>query len=146
MSLERITKCVVEEDKKKFSINDPGTGRRATISVGARKCQKIQVDGQLLEIVPCRCDWCIRDKGNADCLFVELKGNDCKHAAEQICNTIRWFSSKVVPFQLASCAYIVANSGIPRLNSTIQNAIAKIGQKYKIKLVFTHSPAQLKFP
>ena len=36
-----------------------------------------------------------------ECLFVELKGNDCLHAAEQIANTIKWFkSTKINPFIL----------------------------------------------
>ena len=142
----RLAACTTEEDKAIFSLKDPGTPSRATVNVKPRKCQKIKVDGGLNEIQPVRCDWCIRDKDNGECLFVELKGNDCLHAAEQIANTIRWFrDTKIHSFILHKPAYIVTQSGIPKNNSQIQIAMARLAQKVGATLKCVHSPATLKF-
>ena len=144
--INRLVDCTVEEDRNIFSLKDPGTPSRATVNVKPRKCQKIKVDGGLNEIQPVRCDWCIRDKDNGECLFVELKGNDCLHAAEQIANTIRWFrDTKIHSFILHKPAYIVTQSGIPKNNSQIQIAMARLAQKVGATLKCVHSPATLKF-
>lgn len=142
----RLAACTMEEERAIFSLRDPGTSSKATVHVKPRKCQKIQVDGGLNEIQPVRCDWCIRDKDNGECLFVELKGNDCLHAAEQIANTIKWFkSTKINPFIVHKPAYIVTQSGIPKNNSQIQIAMARLAQKVGATLKCVHSPAILKF-
>ena len=126
---DRPSACTVEEDKEIFSLRDSGTPSRATVDVKPRKC-----------------DWCIRDKSNGECLFVELKGNDCLHAAEQIANTIKWFkSTKINPFILHKPAYIVTQSGIPKNNSQIQIAMARLVQNVGATLRCVHSPAKLKF-
>ena len=143
---DRPSACTVEEDKEIFSLRDSGTPSRATVDVKPRKCQKIKVDGGLNEIQPVKCDWCIRDKSNGECLFVELKGNDCLHAAEQIANTINWFkSTKINPFILHKPAYIVTQSGIPKNNSQIQIAMARLVQNVGATLRCVHYPAKLKF-
>ena len=143
---DRPSACTVEEDKEIFSLRDSGTPSRAIVDVKPRKCQKIKVDGGLNEIQPVKCDWCIRDKSNGECLFVELKGNDCLHAAEQIANTIKWFkSTKINPFILHKPAYIVTQSGIPKNNSQIQIAMARLVQNVGATLRCVHSPAKLKF-
>lgn len=142
---EYSSACVIEEDKAIFSLKDPGTPSRATVNVKPRKCQKIQVDGCLAEIQPVRCDWCIRDKSNGECLFVELKGSDCKHAAAQIVNTIKWFKTNTTPFIPHQKAYIVANGLIPHNKSKDQIAIARLADTIGVNFVLKRSPAQLKF-
>lgn len=140
-----LVACTVEEDKNIFSLKDPGTSSRATVNVRPRKCQKIRVDGCLNEIQPVRCDWCVRDKSNGECLFVELKGSDCKHAAEQIINTIEWFRIHTAPFVLYPKAYIVAHGTIPQNKSKDQIAIARLASRVRINLISKRSPAQLIF-
>ena len=142
---DRLSICTTEEDNNIFLLRDLGTPSRATVEVKPRKCQKIQIDGCLEEIQPLKCDWCIRDKSNGECLFIELKGNDCLHAAEQIANTIKWFSKNTHPFILHCPAYIVAQSGIPKNNSKIQIAMVRLAQNVGATLKCVHSPAKLKF-
>ena len=142
---DRPSDCAVENDKRIFALQDLGTHSKATVDVGTRKCQKIQIDGALHEIQPIKCDWCIRDKANGECLFVELKGNDCVHAANQICNTIQWFKNNTRPFLLHQYAYIVARSGIPKANTQIQLVITRLAKKHSVILQCKHTPAQLKF-
>lgn len=142
---DRPSNCAVENDKPIFALQDPRTYSKATVDVGTRKCQKIQIDGLLHEIQPIKCDWCIRDKANGECLFVELKGHDCEHAAKQICNTIQWFKSNTRPFLLHQYAYIIAHSRIPGTNTRIQLAIRRLAQKHHVILQCKHSSAQLKF-
>ena len=142
---EYSSACVIEEDNDIFSLREPGTSSKATVDVSPRKCQKIQVDGCLAEIQPVRCDWCIRDKSNGECLFVELKGSDCKHAAEQIINTIRWFKSNTNPFSLHKKAYIVASGKIPSDKSKDKIIIANLANKAGINLRIMRSPADIKF-
>lgn len=123
-----LLKYITEEDKTLFSLADKGTGNKITVSVKTRKCQKIHID-ECSEITPIRCDWCIRDKKNGECMFIELKGNDCLHAAKQIINTIEWFKNNVSPFILHKTSYIVARSGIPRTNSQKQVAMRRMAMK-----------------
>ena len=142
---DRLSACTEEEDKDIFSLRDSGTPSRATVAVKPRKCQKIKVDGGLNEIQPEKCDWCIRDKSNGECLFVELKGSDCKHAAAQIVNTIKWFKTNATPFISHKKAYIVANGQIPHNKSKDQIAIARLADTIGVNFVLKRSPAQLKF-
>lgn len=142
---DRPSACTVEEDNNIFSLKDSGTSSKATVDVKPRKCQKIKVDGGLNEIQPIKCDWCIRDKSNGECLFVELKGSDCKHAAEQIINTIKWFKSNTKPFVLHKKAYIVAHGNIPHTRSSGQIAITRLANTIGVNLIPKRSPAQLEF-
>jgi len=145
--LARLVECTVEQDKKTFSLKDPGTASQATVYVKLRKCQKIQVDGALNEVQPTKCDWCIRDKASGECLFVELKGSDCVHAAEQIVNTAKWFEANIVPYPQKhySPAYIIARTGIPKNKTKKQVVIAKIAKNIGIELICAHTPANITF-
>lgn len=141
----RLSSCVIEEDKPLFSLKDSGTSSSATINVKCRKCQKIKVDGCLNEIQSVKCDWCIRDKSNGECVFVELKGSDCKHGAKQILNTIDWFRDYINPFVLYKEAYIVVHGKIPHNKSTDQIIIARLAKTNGVNLVLKRSPAKLIF-
>lgn len=140
-----LSSCIEETDRPIFALQDRGTGRHATVRVESRKCQKIRVDGCLCDIATSKCDWCIRDSTTGECLFVELKGNDCSHAAEQIINTIRWFRQKINPFIPHKYAYIIAKSGIPKLHSKKQIAMARLAKQESILLRCGHSGIELPF-
>ena len=141
---DKMLSCVVECDFKRFSLRDPKSKSYAVVDVCRRKCQKIHVDGCMTDIQPTRCDWCIRDKSNGECMFVELKGSDCKHAVEQIVNTVKWFRENITPFILHRPVYIVARSRIPSNGSQEQIARVSLAKKVGATPRFVHPSSSMK--
>lgn len=115
-SNDRLSECTICKDCPNFSLKE----NRSCIYVSTqRDCRCIKVDGNLDdEITPNRCDYCIQDYKNGDCLFVELKGSDWRHAVTQIETTVKWFKKEIMPFS-AKDAYIVMSAPRPPANDTV---------------------------
>lgn len=145
--LPRLIACSEEENKKLFSLNDPGTHNTVCIDVNTRHCRKVKIDGALNEVTPNKCDWCIWDYRNNDFLFVELKGRDFEHAAVQLECTIRWFLKNITPFNLYKETYIVMNRhcGIPSCRTIKQKSARVFVKEFKTVLKCTHSGHTLYF-
>ena len=141
--LDRLTKGA-ENKTSAFSLNDPGTNNRVLINP-TRVCQKIRVDGNLTEIKPERCDWCIRDPRRGECLFVELKGHHWTDAVKQIGYTICWFNQHITPFSVFKECYVIMRSSIPSNSTAIQQAKIRFARKYKSQLQMRHPGITIDF-
>ena len=133
---------IAETRNKRFVLKD--FGNRVTINP-TRDCQKIKVDGELMEIQPRRCDWCVRGVKEGDCLFIELKGRNWLHGLSQIECTISWFRSQIPVFSLFKECYIIMSSGVPSNNTTVQKEKIRFMRTYKSQLIMRHSGSEITF-
>jgi len=142
---KRLEKCIVDRDKKIFSINDPGTNNRVMVNVEPRICHLIQIDGKLNEIQPVRCDWSIKDTTANEYLFIELKGNDFRHASEQLGNTISWFKKNITPFHVHKTCYSFMKGTAPKNNTAMQQLRLRFLKKHGCNIEFPHSHRMIIF-
>ena len=133
---------IAETRFNRFVLRD--SGNSVTINP-TRQCQKIKVDGELMEIQPQRCDWCVRDEIKGDCLFIELKGGHWLHGLSQIEYTISWFRSQIPVFSLFKECYIIMCNHIPSNNTSVQKEKLRFARTYKSQLILRHRGAEITF-
>lgn len=117
----------LEENGKKIIFKNPGR----------KFCLKIQVDGCAVT-QGIRCDKLLKvgeitAKGEES--YVELKGSDIKHAAEQLRETIKTLHNDDSPVK----AYIICSSVKPAARTSIQNEKVKFKNTLKANLIIKES-------
>jgi len=101
------------------------------------KIDKIKVDGCLIvDTNVDKCDYLFLYKYNklniSSVIFVELKGNDVKHAICQLESSIDRYSNNINPLNLDVRACVVCTS-YPNNNGTLNREIMRIKRKYNKK-------------
>lgn len=141
--------CILDADYPSFSLKEQGTNHSVVVEVGQRKCEKIHIDEDRKKTPPqqalfegVRCDWCIRDYENGECLFVELKGSDIEHAIQQIACSMDWFKNHVENFHSYKEFYIILrkNSHCPEISSFGQKLLLSIRRKHHSEVKKGHFP------
>ena len=143
----RLDECTCAKDNPAFALNDAGTNNRVTVEASGKKCQAIKVDGELIEIQPHKCDWCIREYDTGICLFIELKSGkkEVSHAMDQIANTIKWFKQYTEPFVIHSKCYAIMKKGCPAFSTKLQGLKRKFKTAYGCDFTIRESGIKIQF-
>jgi hypothetical protein len=113
------------ENKKKFTINNPNK----------RDVYRVKVDGCLITEGR-KCDYLFEvDNPISMVFYVELKGDDVKHAYEQIIATIEFCENKHRT-TIRKCH--IVHSSSPKISPTAQVLKKRLKDKYDI-ISLTHS-------
>lgn len=117
---------VVEENKKKFTVNNPDK----------KEVYQVEVDGCLIPKEALKCDYLFEINNPISAVFyIELKGNDVKHAYEQLIATVEFCKSK---HQTTIRECHIVHSSSPKISSTTQILKKRLKDKYGI-ISLTHT-------
>lgn len=117
---------VVEENKKKFTLNNPNE----------KYIYQVKVDGCLIPKEAVKCDYLFEINNPISAvLYIELKGNDVKHAYEQLIATVEFCKNA---HQTLKRQCHIVHSSSPKMSSTAQVLKKKLNDKYGI-ISLTHS-------
>ncbi len=117
---------VVEENKKKFTLNNPTT----------KDIYQVKVDGCLIPKQALKCDYLFEINNPISAvLYIELKGNDIKHAYEQLIATVEFCKTS---HQTVKRECHIVHSSSPKISSTAQVLKKKLKDKYGI-ISFTYT-------
>lgn len=113
---------VVEENKRKFTIHNPGK----------KPVKRVKVDGCLIKDKRQRCDYLFEIGRVCHCvIYLELKGKDIEHAFNQLVSTLEQLKSR--HRGLTKICHIVA-SRVSLKGPKFQNLYRQMVQKHKARL------------
>ena len=122
---------VIKFEEKRSVIRFKNSGRLLY------KC--VKVDGCALKD-GIKCDDMLCSADEREERYIELKGQDVKHAIEQICATI----VRLGEYDSKRYAYVVCSKVSPQLTTYIQKAKIKFKRQYKSVLEVRSSPVEIK--
>lgn len=117
---------VVEENRKKFTVNNPNK----------KEVYQVEVDGCLIPKDALKCDYLFEmEIPTSKVLYVELKGKDINHAYEQLVATVE-FCKNAHQAAIRECH--IVHSSSPKISPTAQVLKKRLKDKYGI-VSLTHS-------
>ncbi len=131
-------KCEQVRKDSKIVIRDPGSGNNRSKfrleNQNKLEIRVIQVDGCAIK-KGMRCDYLVivphqYNSSNEQEIYIELKGSDIKHAAEQIFISIQKLTNNISLSKLC----FVASTRCPVTSTEVQNLKKKFKKKYNATL------------
>ena len=126
--------CVTASSGKRVAAREKGK-KFLVLNPGGKSIRKVQVDGCVVtDSTTPRCDVLFEIGAPLEkALYVELKGNDLKHACMQLSSTVKLFSA--VHGDIPRHCYVVASS-VPPVRTGTQVLASKFYRDNKVRVSF----------